>query len=215
MPCWSSYLPKLVEVHLFLLSCMIGIPWDFYCLTWKSLLLFAGNQNPLDMKEHYSHHQTRWTLQLRHSFPQSCPRRGGDEAAKWCEEEQIQAPELFGPSPMATCPAKPDPGGLHWDKFVGASYSRPGNTTSGSKLQPAHCSRLTCPCPRVVTALQEACSSPPPPVSAATDLTSEAQGKGLVHSRPFQKALGLLTPISPPSASSLQTLYIRSSLKEK
>jgi len=38
-------------------SLPIGIPWDFYCLTWKSLLLSVGNQNHLDMKERYSHHQ--------------------------------------------------------------------------------------------------------------------------------------------------------------
>ena len=123
-------------------------------------------------------------------------------------------PGSLGPSPWLLVQLSLTPGGLYWDKFIGAPYSRPGNTTSGSKLQPAHCPSLTRPRPRVVTALQEACSSPHLQRPLQQILFLKLREKASCqHSLLFPKAVGLLMP--HPSASSLQTLYIRSSLKEK
>lgn len=200
-------------------SLPIGIPWDFYCLTWKSLLLFLGNQNPLDMKEHYSHRQLATRPDEHCSWGTHFPRAAQEGAVtkQLCDVRKNKSgcQSSLGPSPWPLVQLSLTTGGLHWDKFVGAPCSRPGNTTSGSKLQPAHCSRLTGPCPRAVTALQEACSSPPPPVSAATDLISEAQGKDRCTAGPSRRPSAFSHRFSHPSASSLQTLYIRSSLKEK
>lgn len=192
MPCWSSYLPKLVEVHLFLLSGDRTL-W-FNVWLEKSPTTLAWKSEPLDMANTTVTTGIRGTLQLRHLFPELLKKVV--VTAKPSDVKNSLGARALA-QPHATCPAKPDSG---WTALGQACWCIKHFQTweyhfwfkaAASTLLQAHL-----PLPRVVTALQEACPVPHLQVSvAATDLTSGSLLKAWCNA--FQKVSSAFSHHSP------------------
>lgn len=171
---------------------MIRIPWNFQRLAWKFLAVFVGVRTLLTLENTTIttswplDHQARRTLQLMGPLVPTTAAKERVQTKKPCD---VRKNKFCTQSHGHFTRLSLSPGRLHWDRFIGISYSRPRSTTSDSKLQLAHCSSLVHPLESNCTVgfllpfpTSSMCSVLPR--STSTDFIPESQGEGLVLTMP-------------------------------